>query len=143
MLAAALRTVAHNDLGSNMEAGLIVALDRAQTAPFAILEDDELYLGPLLRATRPRVLTLVDRRVVTRPNAELGLPALSGYETRRGRAMLGPGVARSPSSRSGPGEVATPTGHATDGAVQGHVVGTWFHGPVLPRNPELADLLLE
>jgi CobQ-like glutamine amidotransferase family enzyme len=23
------------------------------------------------------------------------------------------------------------------------VVGTWLHGPVLPRNPELADLLLE
>jgi UDP-N-acetylmuramyl tripeptide synthase len=63
MLAAALRTiapVAHNDLGSNMEAGLIVALDRARTSPFAILEADELYLGPLVRATRPRVLTLMN-----------------------------------------------------------------------------------
>ncbi|MEA2545512.1 MAG: hypothetical protein QOI09_785, partial [Chloroflexota bacterium] len=63
MLAAALRTiapVAHNDLGSNMEAGLIVALERARTAPFAILEADELYLGPLVRATRPTVLTLMN-----------------------------------------------------------------------------------
>jgi predicted ATPase len=40
-------------------------------------------------------------------------------------------------------EGIAPKGHATDGAVQGHVVGTWLHGPVLPRNPELADLLLE
>ena len=30
----------------------------------------------------------------------------------------------------------------TDGAVQGHVLGTYLHGPLLPRNPELADLLL-
>ena len=27
-------------------------------------------------------------------------------------------------------------------ARRGSVVGTWIHGPVLPRNPELADLLL-
>jgi len=63
MLAAAVRTlgpVAHNDGGSNMESGLIVALDGARRAPFAILEADELYLGPLARATRPRVLTLMN-----------------------------------------------------------------------------------
>jgi lipid II isoglutaminyl synthase (glutamine-hydrolysing) len=63
MLAAAVRTlgpVAHNDGGSNMESGLIVALDAARRAPYAILEADELYLGPLSRATRPRVLTLMN-----------------------------------------------------------------------------------
>lgn len=63
LLAAAVRTlgsVAHNDGGSNMEAGLIVALDGARRAPFAILEADELYLGPISRATRPRVLTLMN-----------------------------------------------------------------------------------
>jgi lipid II isoglutaminyl synthase (glutamine-hydrolysing) len=63
MLAAAVRTlgpVAHNDLGSNMEAGLIVGLNAARTAPYAILEVDELYLGPLARATRPQVLTLMN-----------------------------------------------------------------------------------
>jgi CobQ-like glutamine amidotransferase family enzyme len=31
---------------------------------------------------------------------------------------------------------------AVDGAVHGHVIGTYLHGPVLARNPELADLLL-
>ncbi len=63
MLAAAVRTlgpVAHNDGGSNMESGLIVALDGARRAPYAILEADELYLGPIARATRPRVLTLMN-----------------------------------------------------------------------------------
>jgi UDP-N-acetylmuramyl tripeptide synthase len=63
MLAAALRElgpVAHNDGGSNMEAGLIVALDAARRAPYAVLEADELYLGPISRATRPQVLTLMN-----------------------------------------------------------------------------------
>jgi UDP-N-acetylmuramyl tripeptide synthase len=63
MLAAALRglgPVAHNDGGSNMEAGLIVALDGARRAPYAVLEADELYLGPISRATRPQVLTLMN-----------------------------------------------------------------------------------
>jgi len=63
LLAAAARTrgaVAFNDLGSNMESGLIAALDTDRTAPWAILEVDELYLGPIARATRPRVLTLMN-----------------------------------------------------------------------------------
>ena len=29
-----------------------------------------------------------------------------------------------------------------EGAIAGRVVGTYLHGPVLARNPELADLLL-
>lgn len=31
---------------------------------------------------------------------------------------------------------------AADGAVVGHVIGTYLHGPVLESNPELADLLV-
>ncbi|HEY4898789.1 MAG TPA: hypothetical protein VIH79_03610, partial [Candidatus Nanopelagicaceae bacterium] len=30
-----------------------------------------------------------------------------------------------------------------DGAINGNVFGTYLHGPVLARNPEFADLLLE
>jgi hypothetical protein len=33
-------------------------------------------------------------------------------------------------------------GSETEGAVAGRVVGTYLHGPVLARNPALADLLL-
>ena len=31
----------------------------------------------------------------------------------------------------------------TEGAVQGKVIGTYPHGPILARNPEFADHLLE
>lgn len=31
----------------------------------------------------------------------------------------------------------------TEGALQGNVIGTYPHGPILPRNPALADWLLE
>ncbi len=33
-------------------------------------------------------------------------------------------------------------GDGTEGAVEGRVVGTYLHGPVLARNPALADRLL-
>jgi CobQ-like glutamine amidotransferase family enzyme len=33
--------------------------------------------------------------------------------------------------------------HRTEGVVAGRIVGTYLHGPVLARNPALADLLLE
>ncbi len=38
--------------------------------------------------------------------------------------------------------VGVGNGDGTEGAVQGRVVGTYLHGPVLARNPALADLLL-
>ena len=86
---------------------------------------------------------LVDRRVVTLENASLGLPAMSGYESHRGRADLGAGVEALAGLEIGTGNGSTPP---ADGAVAafgtGHVIGTWLHGPVLPRNPELADLVL-
>jgi lipid II isoglutaminyl synthase (glutamine-hydrolysing) len=81
----------------------------------------------------------VDRRVVTKPRPDLGLPALSGYESHRGRTALGDGAAPLAELEIGTGNGTEPP---TDGAVAGHVVGTYLHGPVLPRNPELADLLL-
>jgi CobQ-like glutamine amidotransferase family enzyme len=80
---------------------------------------------------------LVEGPVVTRPNAVLGLPALSAYETHRGRTTLGPGA-----SAFADLEIGTGNGAGTDGAVAGRVIGTYLHGPLLARNPELADLLL-
>ncbi|HEY2916486.1 MAG TPA: hypothetical protein VGI98_04645 [Candidatus Limnocylindrales bacterium] len=81
----------------------------------------------------------VDRRVVTRARPDLGLPALSGYESHRGRTAIGPSAEPLTELEIGTGNGGDP---ATDGAIHGHVVGTYLHGPVLPRNPELADLLL-
>ncbi len=81
----------------------------------------------------------VDNRVVTKPAPRLGLPALVGYEWHRGRTALGPDAMPLAEVEVGVCNGGEPP---TDGAVQGHVLGTYLHGPLLPRNPELADLLL-
>jgi CobQ-like glutamine amidotransferase family enzyme len=70
---------------------------------------------------------------------DLGLGFLTGFENHQGDAQLGPD--------------ARPLGHmvrgigngdsATEGAVQGSVIGTYLHGPALVRNPALADHLLQ
>jgi CobQ-like glutamine amidotransferase family enzyme len=85
------------------------------------------------------------RRGGRRPDATLSLggaplPALTGFENhmgttasaRRARPLgavtLGNGNGRAPAPRA---------------RWQGKIVGTYLHGPVLARNPALADLLLE
>lgn len=78
--------------------------------------------------------------VVTRPNLALGLPAMSGYENHSARTELGTEAAALAQLELGTGNGGTP---AADGACAGHVIGTYLHGPVLARNPEMADLLLE
>ena len=80
-----------------------------------------------------------DNRVVTRPSSRFGLPALVGYEWHRGRTALGPEAVPLAEVEVGVCNGGDPP---TDGAVQGHVLGTYLHGPLLPRNPELADFLL-
>ncbi len=77
--------------------------------------------------------------VVAAPDDSLGLPDLTGYENHAGVTTLGAD--------------ATPLGHVvvghgndsgdgSEGIISGRVVGTYLHGPVLARNPALADLLL-
>jgi CobQ-like glutamine amidotransferase family enzyme len=66
----------------------------------------------------------------------LGTGWIVGFENHRGVTDLGAGA-----RPLGPRH---PTrGSATDGVVSGRVVGTYLHGPVLARNPRLADQLLE
>ena len=69
--------------------------------------------------------------------AEPSLPALSGYENHAGLTDLGPGA-----TALGRVDVGVGNGDGTEGALGGHVVGTYLHGPALARNPALADLLL-
>ena len=67
----------------------------------------------------------------------LGVPRLTGFENHQGVTQLGPGVAPLATVVTGVGN-----GDGTEGAIAGRVVGTYLHGPVLVRNPGLADLLL-
>jgi UDP-N-acetylmuramyl tripeptide synthase len=52
--------IASNAFGANMEAGLTSALSRAPDAPLAVLETDEKYIPAMVRATRPKVVTLLN-----------------------------------------------------------------------------------
>jgi CobQ-like glutamine amidotransferase family enzyme len=70
--------------------------------------------------------------------SEIDGSALLGFENHQGDAVLGP-LARPL------GTVVAGEGNGHDrheGARQGQVIGTYLHGPVLVRNPALADWLL-
>jgi hypothetical protein len=77
--------------------------------------------------------------IVVEPSADLGLPALSGYENHAGVTSVGSGSAPFGRVRRG---VGNGDGSGTDGVWSGRVLGTYLHGPVLARNPALADHLL-
>lgn len=68
---------------------------------------------------------------------DASLPVLTGFENHGGLTTLGLDAAPLARVISGIGN-----GDGTEGAVTGKVVGTYLHGPVLARNPALADLLL-
>jgi lipid II isoglutaminyl synthase (glutamine-hydrolysing) len=67
------------------------------------------------------------------------LPVLSGFENHASTTRLGPRARPLAAVLSGTGNG---DGSRTEGAWSGSVVGTYLHGPVLARNPALADLLL-
>lgn len=67
------------------------------------------------------------------------LPTLTGFENHGGVTMIRSGAR--PLARVVAG-VGNGSGDGTEGAWAGRVVGTYLHGPVLARNPVLADLLL-
>ncbi|MFC0313402.1 type 1 glutamine amidotransferase [Gordonia phosphorivorans] len=95
-----------------------VGLFDATTAPMAERAIGELVTAPLIDG-------------LTQP--------LTGFENHRGATVLGADARPLGTVRQG-------TGNARDGRVegvaQGSVLGTYMHGPVLARNPELADYLL-
>ena len=77
--------------------------------------------------------------VVVTPDPSLDLPDLTGYENHGGVTTLGPSAVPLGRVVVGNGNAG---GDGTEGIVNGRVVGTYLHGPVLARNPALADHLL-
>jgi len=76
---------------------------------------------------------------------------LTGFENHLGATLLGPGAEPLGRVNRGTGncdvaasaDVSDGTRQRfAEGAVQGSVIATYMHGPVLARNPQLADLLL-
>lgn len=87
--------------------------------------------------------------LVTKPLVDGLTEPLTGFENHGGATLLGPGVTPVGEVLSGvgngsaPGEVpAGYRGGAGDGVAQGNLIATYMHGPVLARNPQLADWLL-
>jgi CobQ-like glutamine amidotransferase family enzyme len=70
----------------------------------------------------------------------LNLPPLTGFENHQGVTHLGPSARPLGQVRFGNGNGA---GDGTEGAYHDTVFGTYMHGPVLARNPLIADLLLK
>lgn len=72
-----------------------------------------------------------------------GLPIKAtfvGFENHGGRTRLGQDVKPLGKVLKGYGSNAE---DGTEGAVYKNSIGTYFHGPILPKNPELADWLIE
>ena len=82
---------------------------------------------------------LVGNIALESPLAEL--PVI-GYENHAGRTFLGSGCAPF-------GRIANKHAHGNndtdgaDGALYRNVIGTYLHGPLLAKNPEIADWLIE
>jgi hypothetical protein len=71
--------------------------------------------------------------------AEAPGPTIAGFENHAGRTLLDDGASTLGRVVAGYGNDGT-SGH--EGCRVGNAVGTYLHGPLLPRNPWLADLIL-
>ncbi len=75
-----------------------------------------------------------------RCGAENGGSDVVGFENHSGKTWLGAGVSPLGAIVSGFGNNGE---DSTEGARYKNVFGTYCHGPMLPKNPEFADLILQ
>lgn len=108
---------------------------------FTLGAEDEAFEGlGLLDVTTTRGPTRAVGEVLARWDGAEGDDAwLTGFENHGGHTTLGPAVQPLARVEVGFGNC----GDGTEGAVAGRVIGTYCHGPVLARNPALADTVLE
>lgn len=117
-------------------------------------------LGLLDITTSPQATRSIGELVIEPQLTGLTQP-LTGFENHMGATVLGAdaaplgrvtsgvgnGIPAEVSSEAPPaagagGSASGDAGQRIEGVVQGSVIATYMHGPVLARNPELADLLL-
>ncbi len=78
--------------------------------------------------------------VVVAANLDTLTPStLVGFENHSGRTFLGPKAKPLGKVMVGRGNNGS---DRTEGCVQGGVIGTYLHGSLLPKNPQLADYLI-
>jgi CobQ-like glutamine amidotransferase family enzyme len=103
------------------------------------LLDIETVRGPGRRAVGELVADPIGGTGVRTTAGAVGLERFTGFENHAGVTRLGPSAEPWARVIAGHGNGA---GSGTDGARAGKVIGTYLHGPVLARNPTLADMLL-
>lgn len=91
------------------------------------------------RQDEPRAVGEVLARPTLAAAPLVGDAWLSGYENHAGRTLRDPGVGALGAVVVG---VGNGDGALGEGALADGIVGTYLHGPVLARNPALADALL-
>ncbi len=108
---------------------------------FTVGADDRVTEGlGLLDVTTTRGPVRAVGELLTRWTGRTGDKQwLTGFENHGGYTRLGPAATPLATVEVGVGNC----GDGTEGAVVGTVVGTYPHGPVLARNPALADHVLE
>ncbi len=77
--------------------------------------------------------------VVCESTLSVNPKTLVGFENHGGQTFLGEGATPLARVRLGHGNNGE---DGTEGAVQGHTIGTYLHGSLLPKNPQLTDLLI-
>jgi CobQ-like glutamine amidotransferase family enzyme len=77
------------------------------------------------------------------PDEHLGLPLITGFENHQGVTARGRDARALGRVLHGVGNGADHGDVRTEGAYTDRIVATYAHGPVLARNPALADWLLE
>ena len=108
---------------------------------FTVGERDEAIEGlGLLDVTTTRGPVRAVGEILTRWHGREGADALlTGFENHGGYTRLGPSATPLARVEVGVGNAAD----GTEGAIDGSVIGTYPHGPVLARNPALADHVLQ
>ncbi|HET9650019.1 MAG TPA: glutamine amidotransferase [Microlunatus sp.] len=107
---------------------------------FTVGDRDEVITGlGLLDVTTTRGPVRAVGEILSRWRGHDGDDALlTGFENHGGYTVLGPGAEPLADVEVGVGNC----NDGTEGAVNGTVIGTYPHGPVLVRNPALADHVL-
>jgi CobQ-like glutamine amidotransferase family enzyme len=90
-----------------------------------------------VREPGPRLIGNVAIEVELRPSERR---VLAGFENHGGRTYLGPGTLPLGRVLKGHGNNGR---DGLEGARQGGVIGTYLHGPLLPKNAWFADWLIE
>ncbi|MGI8457300.1 MAG: type 1 glutamine amidotransferase [Propionibacteriaceae bacterium] len=108
---------------------------------FTVGADDQVIEGlGLLDVSTTRGPVRAVGEILTRwSGADGANQFLTGFENHGGYTRLGPGAIPLATVEVGIGN----GDDGTEGAVNGTVVGTYPHGPVLARNPALADHVLQ